>query len=258
MWINELRNREFSNYCEYLACSKLKDLGWKVFRPLIDRYVDIVAIKKIEGKTILRTIQVKGSRIENKDISEGESYGFTHEPKDLLHSGEHFFIWVLINNMGEANFFIVPIDEFIKIRGEYLPSSKRREHPSLLMRNEWRYGTDRMHPYFWKNKSDDAYKRRVVKYKNIFSIKSPSWEIEGSVIDNFLNNWGLLDLNRLNCSKKAIKSQEINKNWSSSDKKVMRIWIHNNKKAYQKLAKNKIALIGSKKLDDTGFPERHG
>lgn len=50
MWKNELRNREFSNFCEYLVSLKLQENGWETYKPLIDRYIDIVAIKKIDGK----------------------------------------------------------------------------------------------------------------------------------------------------------------------------------------------------------------
>ena len=115
MWVNKLRNKEFSTFCEYLVCYELKKRGWKVYRPMIDRYIDIVAIKEVKGRRILRTIQVKGSRVENENINEYESYGLTHEPKDLLHSPAHFFIWVMIDKEENNRFLIIPVEEFIKI-----------------------------------------------------------------------------------------------------------------------------------------------
>ena len=255
MWKNELRNREFSTFCEYLVGYKLQELGWKVFRPLIDRYVDIVAIKKINGKEIMRTIQVKGSRVENED-PDYESYGLTHEPKDLLHSPEHFFVWVFIDKKGEVKFMIIPISEFIKIRNDYIPVSTRRKHSSLLMRNEWRHGTDRMHPHLWINHNLNGYKKRFEKAKNIFNIKNPSWDVEGVILDFFVNNWILLEKTGKSCFKEVILSQETDDFWRSNSKEILSKWAENNKISYNLLNKNKNALKGSKKLDETGFPEK--
>ena len=90
--IKEFRDRDFSEYCEYVVAFKLQELGWEVYQPLSDRYIDVVAVKKINEKEIMRTIQVKGSRIEKEGTQ--LSYGLTHKPKDLMQDPAHFFIWL--------------------------------------------------------------------------------------------------------------------------------------------------------------------
>lgn len=35
--IKSFRDRDFSEYCEYVAAFKLQQLGWKVYQPLSDR-----------------------------------------------------------------------------------------------------------------------------------------------------------------------------------------------------------------------------
>jgi glutamate/tyrosine decarboxylase-like PLP-dependent enzyme len=88
--IKEFRNRDFSEFCEYVVAFKLQELGWEVYQPLSDRYIDIVAFREVNGKSIIRTIQVKASRLEKEGAQ--LSYGLTHKPKDLMHDPAHFFI----------------------------------------------------------------------------------------------------------------------------------------------------------------------
>lgn len=131
MSIKDFRDRDFSEYCEYIVAFKLQSLGWKVFQPLSDRYIDIVAYKILDEKPIIRTIQVKGSRLE----LEGKklSYGLTHKPKDLLHHPGHFFIWLFYGEAENENFIILSVSDFIKIMGYGMKTMS------------WRKGNNRIH-----------------------------------------------------------------------------------------------------------------
>lgn len=131
MSIKNFRDRDFSEYCEYIVAFKLQSLGWKVFQPLSDRYIDIVAYRIIEDKSIIRTIQVKGSRLE----LEGKkmSYGLTHKPKDLLHHPGHFFIWLFYDKDEKENYIILSVGDFIKIMGYGMRTMS------------WRKGNNRIH-----------------------------------------------------------------------------------------------------------------
>jgi hypothetical protein len=88
--IGRFPNREFSFFCEFQVAFELQKRGWQVYQPLIDRYIDLIAAKDNE----YRTIQVKSSRIENIETlsRDGyESYGLTMKPKDLFHDVRHLF-----------------------------------------------------------------------------------------------------------------------------------------------------------------------
>jgi hypothetical protein len=128
-----LRDRDFSKYCEYLVAFKLQKSGWEVFHPFLDRYIDLVAIKEIDGKFILRTIQVKGSRVELE--GEKESYGIDHRPKDLMHDPCHFFIWVLFDKNGKVNYAILSVKDFVNLKGTGINTKT------------WRANRGRFHPH---------------------------------------------------------------------------------------------------------------
>lgn len=68
------------------------------------------------------------------------------KPKDLFHDVRHFYIWVFIDKDEKNHYFVFSVKDFINVRFHNLPSSSRRKYPSLLMRDEWRWGTDRLHP----------------------------------------------------------------------------------------------------------------
>lgn len=129
--IKEFRDRDFSEYCEYVVAFKLQELGWEVYQPLSDRYIDIVAYREIDDKQIIRTIQVKGSRIELE--GKKQSYGLTHKPKDLMHDKSHFFIWLFFDSEEKENFIILSVSNFIDIMGKGLKTKS------------WRKGNDRIH-----------------------------------------------------------------------------------------------------------------
>lgn len=249
--LNKLRNKEFSDLCEYVVAFELIKQGWTVYQPLIDRYIDIIATKKINGKLEFRTIQVKSSRLEEEDVENQESYGLTHEPKDLLHDNRHFFIWVFVNKNDECQFFIVSIKNFIDIRWKNLPLSTRRRHESLLRRGEWRHGTDRMHP---KHNLMSTTQQTTLSKSSTAPI---SWTIERVSIDIYLEKWDKLDntVSTIDSSEDIIESQEMYNSWFTSSNDIINKWKQNNKKAFQKLSKFSDAIRGSKKLDDTGFPE---
>ncbi|XOA42982.1 MAG: hypothetical protein ACKKMO_00730 [Candidatus Nealsonbacteria bacterium] len=252
--IKDFRSRDFSEYCEYVVAFKLQELGWKTFQPLVDRYIDIVAIKKNnKDKILFRTIQVKSSRVESEEGENPESYGLTHQPKDLFHDPRHFFIWVFVDNKNKINFFILSIDDFINVRWTLLPPSQRRKNPSVLMRGEWRWGTDRMHPKHWINHKSEKYKKALKVWKKPKNIKEPSWTIENAVLDPYLNNWERLEIiiqgaNSLKC----ILSQETNKKWAAMDKKIIDKWKKNNETAFKRLKKHPDALKSALRLDSLG------
>lgn len=172
--IKNFRDRDFSEYCEYIAAFKLQDLGWEVYQPLSDRYIDIVATKKIEGKIIIRTIQVKGSRIEKKGAQ--LTYGLTHKPKDLMHDPAHFFIWIFFDIKENPNFIILSVSDFINLN-----------EINFFQSMSWRKGNCRIH----------------------FSA-----DIKNNKLKNFLNKWSNLTKGgRLNSSNLCISVQEIEKEW---------------------------------------------
>ena len=149
--------------------------GWEVYQPLIDRYIDLIAAKNGE----YRTIQVKSSRIENiptLNTQEYESYGLTMKPKDLFHDARHFFVWVFVDRNMEFHYFILDVKDFIDVRYYKLPKSPRRKYDSLLMRGEWRWGTDRLHP------------RHFFKGEN-----AGKWEVEGAELNEYENKWDKLE-----------------------------------------------------------------
>ncbi len=252
--IKNLRNRDFSEYCEYAVAFELQRLGWKVFQPLVDRYIDIVAFKEKKKENIFRTIQVKGSRVESLEGEDPESYGLTHQPKDLLHDPRHFFVWLFVDNKNNHNFFILSISDFVDVRWSLLPKSKRRKNPSLLMRGEWRWGTDRMHPKHWINHKTETYKKISKSWELTKNVKNPSWTLENAVLDPLLNNWSKLEqVIRGSNALKCIKAQEINKGWRDIDK--LRAWEKNNKNAFIKLKKNPKAYKSATRLDELGIEE---
>lgn len=181
MLIKNLGNRVFSEYCEYTVAFKLQELGWKVFQPLSDRYIDIVACKTIENNTIFRTIQVKGSRIEHE--GEKPSYGLTHEPKDLLHDPSHYFIWIFFDNNENPIFIILSVSNFIDIIGKGLKTKS------------WRIGFDRLHY------SINLSKTKLTSYIN-------NW-------DNLLKG-GNQEMAEL-----CINSQEIDDIWKSNESSLI-------------------------------------
>ena len=174
--IRNFRDRDFSEFCEYVVAFKLQDLGWKVFQPLSDRYIDIVAVKRINRKQIFRTIQVKGSRIEKEGAQ--LSYGLTHKPKDLMHDPAHFFIWAFFDKKEKPNFIILSVSDFIRLMGLKFFKSM-----------SWRKGNCRIH----------------------FNVNVVEDRLKG-----YINNWGNLEKGgTTNTAEICIKAQEIHKRWKS-------------------------------------------
>jgi len=174
MSIKKLRSRDFSEYCEYAVAFKLQDLGWKVFQPLSDRYIDIVVSRKIRNKLVLRTVQVKGSRIELK--GEKQSYGLTHKPKDLMHDPSHFFVWLFCDKKERENFIILSVSDFIELMGE-----------KFFRSMSWRKGNCRIH----------------------FSAN-----IKKTKLRNYLNKWeNLVRGGRPDTDKLCINAQEVKEAW---------------------------------------------
>jgi len=176
--IKQFRDRDFSEYCEYVVAFKLQDLGWEIYQPLSDRYIDIVAVKEINGKQIMRTIQVKGSRIEKEGVQ--LSYGLTHKPKDLMHDPAHFFIWLFYDKEEKENFIILSVSDFMELMGLKFFKSM-----------SWRKGNCRIH----------------------FSAN-----IQNTKLKNYLNKWdNLVKGGRHDTSDLCIPSQEIEDVWKSKD-----------------------------------------
>lgn len=176
--IKEFRDRDFSEYCEYVVAFKLQELGWGVYQPLSDRYIDIVAVKKINGKEIMRTIQVKGSRIEKEGAQ--LSYGLTHKPKDLMQDHAHFFIWLFYDKEEKENFIILSVSDFIELMGlDFFKSMS------------WRKGNCRIH----------------------FSA-----DIQNNRLKNYLNKWNNLRKGgKPNTADLCISAQEVEDSWKSKN-----------------------------------------
>jgi len=205
--IRDFRIRDFSEFCEYVVAFKLQELGWNVFQPLLDRYIDIIATKKINDKWVLRTIQVKGSRIER----EGEqlSYGLTHRPKDLMHDSAHFFIWVFFDEKDKENFIILSVSDFLDLMGEKFFKSM-----------SWRKGNCRIH-----FKTDDL-KNKLNKY---------------------LNNWeSFTKGGKLYTSLKCITCQEIYDNWKNSNDNITESWKKSNNEIKKEISPEMLKRIRRK------------
>ncbi len=176
--INEFRDRDFSEYCEYIVAFKLQERGWEVYQPLSDRYIDIVAIREINGKQIIRTIQVKGSRIEKEGTQ--LSYGLTHKPKDLMHDSAHFFIWLFYDKDEKENFIIISISDFIRLMGKHFFKSM-----------SWRKGNCRIH----------------------FSA-----DIQKTKLKEHLNKWdNLVKGGKSGIAELCISAQEVEDSWKSKN-----------------------------------------
>jgi len=176
--IKEFRDRDFSEYCEYVTAFKLQELGWEVYQPLLDRYIDIVAVKKLTGKEIIRTIQVKGSRIEKEGAQ--LTYGLTHKPKDLMHDPAHFFIWLFYDKEEKENFIILSVSDFIELMGlDFFKSMS------------WRKGNCRIH----------------------FSA-----DIQNNKLKDYLNKWdNLVKGGKPNTADLCISAQEVKDFWKSKN-----------------------------------------
>jgi len=172
--IREFRDRDFSEYCEYVVAFKLQELGWTVYQPLSDRYIDIVAIKEINGKLVIRTIQVKGSRIEKEGAQ--LSYGLTHKPKDLMHDPAHFFIWIFYDKKEKENFIILSVSDFIELMGF-----------NFFKSMSWRKGNCRIH-------------------FNLNDLKNK--------LKPYLSNWqNLIKGGKINTAELCISAQEVEDKW---------------------------------------------
>lgn len=176
--IKEFRDRDFSEYCEYVVAFKLQELGWEVYQPLSDRYIDIVAIKEVSGKQIMRTIQVKGSRIEKEGAQ--LSYGLTHKPKDLMHDPANFFIWLFYDKEEKENFIVLSVSDFIELMSfDFFKSMS------------WRKGNCRIH----------------------FSA-----DIQNNRLKNYLNRWNnLIKGGKQSTADLCITAQEVENGWKSKN-----------------------------------------
>jgi len=237
-------NREFSFFCEFRVAFELQKRGWQVYQPLIDRYIDLIAVKDDK----YRTIQVKSSRVENlSNLSKDgyESYGLTMKPKDLFHDVRHFYIWTFIDKDENFHYFILNVKDFIDIRYYKLPPSSRRKHPSLLMRDEWRWGTDRLHPHHF--------------------FEDDKWEVEGVEINEYKDAWDKLDSvpSVASYNLECIRATELDSKWKGDNKNIINRWERNNKKAERLIKKQKDVYESCKKLlketidEDEGILDAH-
>ena len=154
----KIDDKSLGNYAEERVSVELLKRGWNVYRPILDKYIDIIATKKICSNNcvewdeikncckkcdsenydlLVRTIQVKGSRKEkNKN-----SYGIDHEPKDLLHDKGHFFVWVLYDISAKEKFVVWNPTEYVlwkngnHVRNHTWKAYRGRDHPSLNLHN---------------------------------------------------------------------------------------------------------------------------
>jgi len=240
--IEKFPNREFSFFCEFQVAFELQKRGWQVYQPLIDRYIDLIAVKNNN----YITIQVKSSRIENLlTLSKDgyESYGLTIKPKDLFHDVRHFYIWVFIDESSKFHYFIFSVKDFVDIRYHKLPQSSRRRYPSLLMRGEWRWGTDRLHP------------RHFVQEDNI-----DRWEVEGVELIEYKSKWDKLDatISVESYNLECIKATELDDAWKEASDEILERWEQNNNQAKRIIKKHPDTYKSSQKLLKETIEEEEG
>jgi len=162
------------------------------------------------------------------------------KPKDLFHDVRHFYVWMFINKDSEFNYFIFSVKDFIDVRYYKLPQSSRRKHPSLLMRGEWRWGTDRLHPHHF--------------------IQDDRWVVEGVILNDYKEKWDKFYESLQIESYNAIcfNAIEIEEFWRSNNDKVFKKWNKNNSKAENKIKKYPAAYESSKKLLKETVDEEEG
>lgn len=244
--IERFPNREFSFFSEFKVAFELQKRGWEVYQPLIDRYVDLIAVKNND----YRTIQVKSSRIENiptLDDDGYESYGLTMQPKDLFHDTCHFYIWVFIDKEEKFHYFVFSVKDFIDIRYYKLPPSKRRKYPSLLMRGEWRWGTDRLHPHHF------------IQGKNI-----NKWKVERTEFSEYKERWDKLEspIGVESHNLECIKATELDNKWKGTNNDILKEWKQNNDHAVEIIKSYPEVYESSKKLlkvaiEEEGIMDAH-
>ena len=77
-----------------------------------------------------RTIQVKSSRIEfNDKLNKSKNtYGIDMQPKDMISSLDHFFIWCLVDDDDRPHFLVVSVDDFKRIMGDSMKGTSFLKH----------------------------------------------------------------------------------------------------------------------------------
>lgn len=98
------------------VCPKCKSKNL-INRPTCDKCDGEVEMKKhicecgsTDFDAKFRTIQVKSSRIEDKN-----TYAIDMKPKDLIEDGLHYFIWCLIDNDSRSHFLVMSVTEFKEV-----------------------------------------------------------------------------------------------------------------------------------------------
>ena len=216
---------EFSKYGERKVEIEFMKRGWDVFRPLVDRYIDLVVSKNFcnndkcgrdwnpenvseyvkcekcgsnkKPKEIIRTIQVKSSRLEKG--GKKPSFAINHRPKDLLPDEKHFFVWYFHESSVKENFMIIRPSDFAKLVGSgvntqtwidhthrYHITKNRLTHkiyePFL---NKW----DTLHKKFKDNPINDILKNAKNSDKRWKSeISPPIWKKNSKELVDFLEN----------------------------------------------------------------------
>ena len=96
----------------------------------------------IEYQDKMRTIQVKSSRIEQKDGVSKNTYAVDLKPKDMITSPNHLFIWCLIDNYDRPNFLVMTVDDFKETMGDSMKGAsflkdQDRQHFSSKDFGKW-------------------------------------------------------------------------------------------------------------------------
>lgn len=91
----------------------------------------------------IRTIQIKSSRIEEKDGKSKKTYAVDMKPKDMITSANHFFIWCLVDDSNNYNFLIMSVNDFKITSSSALKSTsffkdQGREHFSSEDFGKWK------------------------------------------------------------------------------------------------------------------------
>jgi len=125
------------------VCSNCKSKNL-INRPTCNKCGGEVEMKKhicecgsTDFDTKFRTIQVKSSRIEDKN-----TYAVDMKPKDFIEDGLHYFIWCLIDDDGRPHFLVMSVKEFKEVMQESLNGisffkDAGREHFSSKNFGKW-------------------------------------------------------------------------------------------------------------------------
>jgi len=180
--IYQISDRLLGFYSELRVATELLKRGWDVYRPISDQYIDLIATKKItirkqkskKSKLVIRTLQVKASRLEQGGRK--DTFGINPRPKDLLQDKRHRFCWVLYDKKAKENFFVMTPYDYTKWKND--DGTKYQEHTWLNNAQREHFYLDEVKQFaglenLIKDRNNDFEKILSIQERNVF------WKISG-------------------------------------------------------------------------------